>query len=103
MDSKLIRKLCQILICVGFVNFLLFSGIAFIIGGNAGGGMIEGGRYYVGTKSHYTQVSHNVFVYSLWHGYICLVTHLLAFVSVATLWWLDKKEKTKPHGGDALE
>ena len=103
MDSNLIRKLCGVLICVGLANFLLFSVVAFIIGGNAGGGMIEGGRYYVGTKSHYTQVSHNVFIYSLWHGYSCLITHLLVFISAAILWWLDKKEKTKPRRGDALE
>ncbi len=103
MDSKPIRKLCQILLCAGFANFLLFSVVAFIIGGNAGDGMIEGGKYYVGTKSQYTQVSYNVFIYSLWHGYSCLVTHLLVFISAAILWWLDKKEKTKPRGGDALE
>ena len=103
MDSKLVRKLCQILICVGFVNFFLFSVVAFVIGGNAGGGMIEGGRYYVGTKNHYTQVSYNVFIYSLWHGYCCFVTHTLVFISVAILWWLDRKDKSKLRGGDALE
>ena len=93
MNSKLLRRLCYIFIGVAIANFLVFTIVASFIGGNAGGGMVKNGCYYVGTKHHYTQVSHNVFVYSLWHGYSGLVTHLLAFISVGILAWLDKKEK----------
>ena len=103
MDNKLLRKFCYIFIILGFANFLVFSIVAFIIGGNAGGGTVKGGCYYVGIKSHYTQVSHAVFIYSLWHGYSVLATHSLFFIGAAMLAWLDKREKNKPRGSDVSE
>ena len=103
MNVKLLRRLCQVFIGVGIANFLVFTIVAFLIGGNAGGGMVQNGCYYVGTKQHYTQVSHNVFVYSLWHGYSGLVTHLLAFISVAILALLDQIEKKKLRRDDVFK
>ena len=98
IDTRQIKNLCQALILVGFANFFVFSVVASRIGGNAGDGMVQAGRYYLGVKSHYTQVGQNIYMYSLWHGYSLLVTHPLIILSAVALSWLEKRHKAEAQG-----
>lgn len=50
------------------LNFLLFFIMSFIVGGDAAGGKIEDGKYYLNMKGHLTEVSEWVFMYSKYHG-----------------------------------
>jgi len=61
------------------LNFLLFSIISFLVGGDAAAGKVEDGKYYLSMKGHLTEVSEWVYTYSNYHGlsvtwsfFICL-------------------------------
>lgn len=54
------------------LNFALFGLVSAIIGGNADPGETQAGRFYVVSHGHYTEVSKQVFTYSLWHEQISL-------------------------------
>lgn len=65
------RIACGVLVAFGFVNFPLFVIIHLILGGDAWGGKVEAGRYYLSMNGRLTEVSRPVFQYSYVH---CVVT-----------------------------
>jgi hypothetical protein len=73
-------KMCNLVIVVGILNFLIFLAGAIYLGGDAVNGKVEGGRYYLlGVRAEagrkvYTEVSEPVFTYSKWHVYSVFVT-----------------------------
>ena len=78
MASHFFRRLCDIAVIVGLLNFLLFLAGAFYFGGDAWNGKAEAGRYFLwgyhnGTKG-YIEVTKAVFDYSKWHVYSVMVT-----------------------------
>lgn len=73
-------KVCNLVIAVGVLNFILFGAVATYLGGDAVNGKVEGGRYYLrgvrieSGRKVYTEVSEPVFTYSRWHVYSLLAT-----------------------------
>jgi hypothetical protein len=73
-------KICNLVIAVGLLNFMIFAAGAIYLGGDAVNGKAEGGRYYLfGVRAEagrkvYTEVSEPVFAYSKWHVYSLFVT-----------------------------
>jgi hypothetical protein len=63
---------------VAIVNFASFCIIAFLNGGDALNGKEEVGKYFLGGRGHYTEVSKAFFQYSAIHSYSVFVTHSLA-------------------------
>ena len=63
------------------LNFLTFMSIASYLGGDALGGKVEDGHYFVTSHGHYTEVSHAVYMYSKVHAVSIIVTHALAFIT----------------------
>jgi hypothetical protein len=70
------------LVGLGFANFLSFVAAAQYLGGDAGRGKVDGGRYLLGYKGRYTEVSREVWTYSYWHNVSVTVTHAGMFVGV---------------------
>jgi hypothetical protein len=57
-------RVACILICIGllsFCGFMLYSGL---MGGSAGAGKAENGKYYLGSHGHYTEVTRSTFLVS---------------------------------------
>jgi hypothetical protein len=78
MASRVSRRLCDVAVIVGLLDFLLFLAGAFYFGGDAWNGKAEAGRYFLweyhnGTKG-YIEVTKAVFDYSMWHVYSVMVT-----------------------------
>ncbi|MES2442088.1 MAG: hypothetical protein V4574_04600 [Pseudomonadota bacterium] len=69
-----------------FASYLLLHGDAF-------GGKIVGGHYFVGGKGQFTEVSRGTYIFSLWHGRVMIASYAaLAVVGVAVqLWAWGKK------------
>jgi hypothetical protein len=76
-------------VAVAFViaglNFVSFVIVALWLGGDAGNGREEGGRYFLSQHGRDTEVSRWVFVYSRVHGYTVVVTHIGALLAGAAI------------------
>jgi hypothetical protein len=78
--SSSFLRVCNLVVAVGMLNFVIFAAGALYLGGDAVNGKVEGGRYYlfgVRTESGrkvYMEVSKSVFAYSRWHVYSIFVT-----------------------------
>jgi len=62
----------------GVLNFVAFLASIVLLGGDALGGKIVQGRYYLGNHGTYTEVSHAIFIYSACHAYSALFGLALA-------------------------
>ncbi len=77
---------------VAIVNFMSFFVIAVLCGGDAVNGKAEGGRFFLMSHGHYTEVTRLFFEYSRIHTYSIWVTHPLALIG--TFWfWSRRKEQ----------
>jgi ABC-type multidrug transport system permease subunit len=65
----------RVLIVIALVNFTTCWIIAYISGGFALGGKVEGLRYFLINHGRYTEVSHAFFVYSYVHSIAVFITH----------------------------
>ena len=57
----------RIFVCMAMLNFFAFMIHDALIGGSAGNGKVQAGKYYVGSHGHYTEVSRAAFRFSWWH------------------------------------
>jgi len=55
-------RIACILICLGFLSFCGFGIYSDLMGGSAGAGKIEDGKYYLGSHGHYTEVTRSTFL-----------------------------------------
>jgi hypothetical protein len=55
-------------------NFLAFFVVSLWLGGTAGNGMVENGKYYLGTHGRLIEVSHDIFRYSEIHERLMIVS-----------------------------
>jgi hypothetical protein len=67
-----------------WLNFMVFLGVAFRLGGDAISGYHRSGHYYVGMHGGYRDVSHAVYIYSYVHAIVSMVS-MAVFVLVAFL------------------
>ncbi|GAA0887151.1 hypothetical protein GCM10009121_00370 [Rhodanobacter soli] len=63
------------------INFLVFAAVAYHLRGDALSGTIDAGRYFLGYKGSYTEVSKQVFEYSEVHALSVVITLPLAIVT----------------------
>jgi hypothetical protein len=75
-------------------NFAVFWIVAVLNGGDAVSGREEGGRYFVSSHGHYTEISKAFFEYSLIHTRSVWFTHPLALGSL--FWFLGRRKDPIP-------
>jgi hypothetical protein len=74
-------RICNAIFFGGLINFAVFWCATVSLGGDAVSGTEEGGRYFLSSHGHLTEVSHGVFTYSLVHTYSIFFTHPLAILA----------------------
>jgi hypothetical protein len=77
-DLRCMRRFACIFVCLTLVNVSAWFIHDHLIGGNAGIGKIENGKYYVGSHGHYTEVSREAFQFSRWHEASAVMMFLIA-------------------------
>ncbi|QEL17676.1 hypothetical protein [Limnoglobus roseus] len=79
------------LFAVAVLNFLAFFAHSQVVGGSAFNGKRVDGRYYVGNKGKYTEVSERQWQTMRAHEVSVFVTHTLGlFAGVALLTYADR-------------
>jgi hypothetical protein len=92
VDRRTIRRL-QIVCVVWIINFFAFFIMALVIGGDAMNGKVENGHYLVASHGRLTEVSPDIFTYSLWHARIVFVTLPLAMIAGAWVGLLRRRQR----------
>ena len=88
------RYLLPLAFVFNIINFLVFVGVAKKLGGDAINGKIEGGRYFLASHGHFTEVSANVFAYSRVHATSLVVTVPMGLLAGACcVFWLMEQMK----------
>jgi hypothetical protein len=77
------RRFSTILFLVACLNGCAFTIHDAMLGGSAGIGKVESGRYYVGSHGRYTEVSRSAFQFSKWHEWSAAGLMLVALVVLA--------------------
>lgn len=83
-----------LILCI--LNFVAFGVGAMVLGGSAANGIVRDGRYFLSEHGKETEVSKEVWTYSLWHSRSLFVTHPLAFILfmiLGTKWDAKRKQK----------
>jgi hypothetical protein len=89
MDKKkLYGRICLALVVVAVVNFISYSVVGAMIGGEALNGKSDGGHYFLFDHGKLTEVSHAVFIYSWIHGASMFVTQVVGALALLTAWRL---------------
>jgi hypothetical protein len=65
--ERWLTKLAAIAILLGLANAFVAIPVAIALGGLADNGKIENGRYFLGDRGRYTEVSRGVWSYSKFH------------------------------------
>ena len=72
----------RVMLVVGLLNFVALFALSMWLGGDAASGKIEDGRYFVGNRGRYHEVSAGVYHASLLHVRSMLITFpLLIYAS----------------------
>lgn len=66
----------------GVINFVAFLALSCWLGGEAFGGKVERGHYFLGAHGRFREVDHATFLYSVIHGSTALLG--LIVVAIAT-------------------
>jgi hypothetical protein len=74
--------ICDLIIAIGFTNFVSFFLISVALGGNALKGKQVGEKYYLVSHSKITEVSQATWNYSRYHTISVIVTHPLAICAM---------------------
>jgi hypothetical protein len=77
MWEKYVTNVVLALFPITLLNFVVFAGICYYLGGSALNGKIVSEHYYVGEHGHYTEVSHGVFIFSILDGCFTFSTFVL--------------------------
>ena len=75
------QNILRAILLIAMLNFFAFWYSTLILGGDAGNGKEDGGRFFVGAHGKYTEVTEGVYRYSRFHGLSLLVTHPLGMVA----------------------
>ena len=71
-------KFCHSVFYVALINFFVFAIGCLVLRGDAINGKVENGRYFVRQGREYREVPRAVFLYSKFHLYSVIVTHVSA-------------------------
>ena len=66
-DWHTMKLIARVFVCLALLNLFAFMIHDAVIGGSAGIGKVQDGKYYVGSHGHYTEVSRAAFRFSWWH------------------------------------
>jgi hypothetical protein len=86
------RRFSTILFIVAWLNAIAFTVHERTIGGSAGNGKEEDGKYYVGSHGRYTEVSRSAFQFSQWHEWSAVG---LMAVALAVFGWDLSRQKAR--------
>lgn len=89
MKEKFI-KYAYVFCVLTVLNMTVFGITILFLGGDAWGGKIEGGEYFVGNHGNLTEVSRSVWFFNQYHAIITVVTIPLALVSFWIACQLDR-------------
>ena len=81
-----------------FINFFAFATVTTRMGGSAGNGKIENGRYYLGEHGHYTEVSQTTFRRLQLYEYSMFATHALGILAGVFLSYILPKLSQTAEG-----
>jgi hypothetical protein len=79
-SSKTLAKIGGVLFIIGMLNFVAFFIACQILGGDAGSGHVEAGKYFLSNHGKLTQTSQSIFAFNLLHGQSIWFTHPLAIL-----------------------
>lgn len=85
-----------LVICI--LNFIAFIIVSMVIGGSAPNGYEKDGKYFLSEHGKETEVTKQVWDYSLWHTRSLIITHPLAMILTLILgmkWNEKRKQKNK--------
>lgn len=77
----------------GLLNFLVFWHVAVYIGGDAVGGKIENGKFFVSSHGTFTEVSEATWHYSYAHAVSTWITHPLGAVGWLLMYLAHRQRK----------
>src|SRR5439155_26242840 len=93
MSNKTLKRICMGVFFAGLANFTAFWIAAVILGGDAEGGRIQDGRYYLSIHGRLTEVSRGTYFYSRAHTHSVWITHPLAILAALAASRIGKHEK----------
>jgi hypothetical protein len=73
------------LFVIGIVNFVVSMLIYHKLGGDAFGGYVKDGHYFVGDHGRYTETTKTVWAYCRYHTMSVIGTHAVAIASAVLL------------------
>jgi len=79
------KPFIRVLFCLAWLNICAVMVHDGVIGGSAGIGKVENGKYYVGSHGHYTEVSRSAFQFSKWHEWSGAASFLIVFFVMVDL------------------
>jgi hypothetical protein len=82
------NKIPKIIAFIGILNFLAFVIVAVVMGGDALNGKASNGHYFLGSHGRLTEVSREVYVYSVCHACSAVAGLIVTFVLAAWMWKL---------------
>jgi len=62
-----LERACWIVLFVGIANWMICLIVAYVVGGDAWGGYVEGGHVYVESRGTYAEVSQATFLFTKVH------------------------------------
>jgi len=89
-------KTATVILILYILNFFGFFVGSMMIGGSSANGFMEDGRYFVSEHGRNTEVTEQIWNYSLWHSRSLFVTHPLAMILIlilGTKWDENRKKK----------
>jgi len=85
MYQGVVSKVLRGLVWIGLLNFFSFALFSSLIGGDALGGQVHDGHYFVSYKGNLTEVSSAVFTYNYIHSGSQLLTFPLMMIAGVVL------------------
>jgi len=89
-SNESMKRTTKIVSVLWIVNFAFYIGVASWLGGDAVNGHSEAGHYFLAMHGRLTEVSHDVFNFSLWYTYF-LFTHFAVALVLSTIQWRSDK------------
>ena len=89
--SQFLKRFAATFVCLTLINICFLMVRDPIIGGSAGLGKIENGKYYVGSHGRYTEVTRNVYLFSRWHEASALIMFIASAFIVLDMQFSKRK------------
>lgn len=81
----LLTYVATLAVALSFINSFWFMGESLKMGGDAGSGIVRDGRYYVGSRGKYSEVTREQWERSRFQGSVLAPMHLLGMAAMAYL------------------